>query len=142
MSFNDACMTLYRFKNVDNSGVPMRTADDAREVLRSHFATARGWVQADLRTDDHRRRFMGDLVRVPAGGEPVPLDIPHGEWREFWNDEHGDAVGVTSHYYGLGNRELRELLEFAGTYNLDLQFRGHGSWKNAGHAVIVVMSRK
>lgn len=124
MTFEEAVVTLFKFKHVEGT-VGEKAADKAREVLQQHYGKT-----YKLRPAPH----------TTIANEPF-VDVPAFQWADLWLDDAGEQVAHTSHAYDLNGDDLRRILAYGDRNKLKVRVTGLGSWKNAGHCVIVEYRR-
>lgn len=136
--FCKAILTLFRFKNQESSGVTHADAESARTTLRRWYA---GSVlrQRDITMDSPS---WSTFVAEFTNGRVRPDEVPIFEWPECWENESGRAMALTCHSYPLGGDELARIAEFGKKAGVRVRISGLGSWKNAGHALLIEYRRE
>ena len=139
MTYEEAFITLFRYKHRNDSGVSSQQAVRARRVLHKEFGRVHHWTARNLSTGSpHHIRFLRELA------DDMDLDwreFPIFEWHDSWIDAERRPVAVTSRSYGLSNEHLRQIVAFADKYDLKVDVNGTGSWKNPECAVVLIYRR-
>ncbi len=119
-------MALYGFKHLPGAVSP-EDAARARTYLKTAWGAARGLHPAD----PHPSLEGTALINAAREGGAL------FEWPDVWLDAAGSVQAITSHAYGLTPRDLQAALNYGEAHGFEVRIEGHGSWKSAGHTVIV-----